>query len=95
MTYIDYNFVIAQKYYYRTTAIDSADNRSKFSDEVSIIAQSYIPVESGLLTSLPEKFELSQNYPNPFNSETTIEYAIGKEGKVSLIIFDLLGSQGS
>jgi photosystem II stability/assembly factor-like uncharacterized protein len=42
-------------------------------------------------TSKPTEFILYQNYPNPFNPTTTICYAIPAEGKVRLIIYDILG----
>ena len=36
-------------------------------------------------------FNLKQNYPNPFNPETTISYTIDKPGKVSLVVYNILG----
>ena len=39
------------------------------------------------------KFYLDQNYPNPFNPKTTIKYSIPEKSNVSLIIFDVLGSE--
>jgi len=44
-----------------------------------------------VLLSLPESALLLQNYPNPFNPTTTITYAIPEQGKVSLVVYDLLG----
>ena len=43
--------------------------------------------------SNPSKFNLSQNYPNPFNPNTKIDYAIPKNGFVSLKIYDILGRE--
>lgn len=40
-----------------------------------------------------EKFELSQNYPNPFNPSTTIQYAVGTPGLVTLSIYNVLGQE--
>ena len=40
---------------------------------------------------LPESFYLAQNYPNPFNPETVIRYAIPREGRVQIQIFDASG----
>ncbi len=44
---------------------------------------------------VPDRVTLAQNFPNPFNPETSIEYAIpgGTEGRVSLIVYDLLGRE--
>ena len=44
-------------------------------------------------SNLPDKYLLYQNYPNPFNPMTKIEYAIPKQGFVSLKIYDLLGRE--
>ena len=39
----------------------------------------------------PNGFLLSQNYPNPFNPETSIGYTISAPGRVTLVVFDVLG----
>ena len=36
---------------------------------------------------------LGQNYPNPFNPQTSIDYTVGKEGKVTLEIFNASGAK--
>ncbi|MBC8179925.1 right-handed parallel beta-helix repeat-containing protein [candidate division KSB1 bacterium] len=42
---------------------------------------------------LPKSFELKQNYPNPFNSLTTIEFALGIPGSVTVKVFNMLGEE--
>ena len=55
----------------------------------------------GLILSIREKhsdFEnylLYQNYPNPFNPTTKISYSLSQPGRVSIIIYDVLGKEVS
>ncbi|MBI5404059.1 MAG: T9SS type A sorting domain-containing protein, partial [Ignavibacteriae bacterium] len=42
---------------------------------------------------IPTTYSLSQNYPNPFNPVTKINYELPKDGKVKIVIYDILGRQ--
>ncbi len=44
-------------------------------------------------SEIPSVYSLSQNYPNPFNPTTKINFAIPKQGFVSLKIYDVLGRE--
>ena len=46
-----------------------------------------------LTNMIPEKFALKENYPNPFNPITTIKYQIPNDGKVLLVIYNILGQE--
>jgi carboxypeptidase T len=52
---------------------------------------------SGIVESegLLLEYSLMQNYPNPFNPLTIIEFAIPKEEKVSLKVFDIQGAEAA
>jgi len=38
-------------------------------------------------------YSLEQNYPNPFNPATTLKFSLRDGGKVSLIVYDIIGKQ--
>ncbi len=42
---------------------------------------------------IPTQYSLTQNYPNPFNPVTRINFAIPKQGLVSLKVYDVLGRE--
>jgi photosystem II stability/assembly factor-like uncharacterized protein len=62
-------------------------------------SSSYIHKIAKLLTSIewkpeiPAAYYLKQNYPNPFNPTTTIEFALPKQGLVTLKIYDIAGRE--
>jgi hypothetical protein len=49
--------------------------------------------EKGKQNLLPQTYNLFQNYPNPFNPTTKINYELPKDGKVKLVIYDILGRE--
>ena len=71
---------VTNKVYYRLKQIDF-DGTSWYSQVVE--AANVIPTE----------FALSQNYPNPFNPTTTIKFQLPVNSKVSLKVYDILGSE--
>ncbi len=42
---------------------------------------------------LPAEYKLDIAYPNPFNPRTTLKYELPKDGKVSIIVYDMLGRE--
>ncbi len=52
-----------------------------------------IPLVIKNISLVVNDYNLRQNYPNPFNSSTIIRFSIGKEGYVSLRVFDITGKE--
>lgn len=42
---------------------------------------------------IPTEFMLGQNYPNPFNPSTKFEFAMPKNARVEVSVYDILGSK--
>ena len=47
----------------------------------------------GPIRGIPSSYTLAQNFPNPFNPSTRISFSIGREGPVSLRVYDVLGRE--
>ncbi len=41
----------------------------------------------------PYNFKLDQNYPNPFNPVTTINFQLPKEGRIKLVVYNIIGEK--
>jgi hypothetical protein len=67
------------KYHYRLKQIDFNNNFE------------YHNLSSEVIVSSPSKFSLTQNYPNPFNPETSIDFDLPFDSKISITIFDITG----
>jgi hypothetical protein len=107
-TYIDYNTygqcdhgsaTINYMLRYKVKAVDNTDWASVYSDFVSM--SSYYLNRGGDEgdnftfgdENIPKKYDISQNYPNPFNPVTKINYALPKQGFVTLKIYDITGRE--
>ena len=61
---------------------------------VSKYSYTYVPITSvNEVCSSVNSYSLSNNYPNPFNPSTKISYTIPERCNVTLVVFDLLGSE--
>lgn len=63
---------------------------------VAISASAAVKLTRGRITAnegdeIPTKTALVGNYPNPFNPSTEIQFALAKQGEVSLQIYDMQG----
>ncbi len=53
----------------------------------------YYELKKTVEVGVPSKLSLSQNYPNPFNPVTKIDFDLPEDGKISLVIYDMLGKE--
>ncbi|HZW39905.1 MAG TPA: right-handed parallel beta-helix repeat-containing protein [Ignavibacteriaceae bacterium] len=88
--YIDtFNPSLEKHYYYKITAVDSQDNVSLPSQEISFILLGIKDEEGELSNGLD--YELYNNYPNPFNPSTSISFRMKKSGFVKLQVYNIAG----
>ncbi len=64
---------------------------------LSILKNAVTEIATGLNNKLRDaivyKFQLNQNYPNPFNPKTNITFSIPRQGRVQLVVYNLLGKK--
>jgi hypothetical protein len=68
-----------------------ADNFGQSSVDTFYVRVSILVNAEQVWSGIPTEFQLLQNYPNPFNPSTEIRFAVPRESKIQLLIFDILG----
>jgi hypothetical protein len=53
----------------------------------------YYKLSGEVEVGIPKEYRLSQNYPNPFNPVTRINYDLPYDGKVTIVLFDVVGRE--
>lgn len=69
------------KYKFRLKQIDLSGNYE------------YYELQEEVTIAPPGKFDMGQNYPNPGNPNTKINFEMPVNGKVSIVMYDLLGRE--
>ncbi len=68
-------------------------NSEKGNFVVENLKTGYIALKIEGMDNLPTDFNLGQNYPNPFNPSTKFEFAMPKNARVEIVVYDILGSK--
>jgi hypothetical protein len=84
--FTDKTVQIGQTYTYRLSDVDYHGNQI-YHTLISILVTA---VDE---TMLVDQFTLAPAYPNPFNPSTMIRYGLPKDSKMSLIIYDIRGTE--
>lgn len=78
-SFVDNSLIGGNKFQYRLRQID-LDGSFEYSNEIEI-------------DLIPSGFAIYQNYPNPFNPATKIKYQLPSESRVTITVYDVLGSE--
>jgi len=68
-------------------------NVQKYTTKVFLLADSVFStrVITEPVQKMPDRFLLQQNYPNPFNADTVLRFALPRNERVRLQVYNLLG----
>ena len=81
------------KLFYKISAVDNTAQESNLSEYDWINYDLFVQKKNITNNSVNAGFSLGENFPNPFNPETVIKYSLAVDSKVSIKVYDLLGSE--
>ena len=85
-TFTDDDLEWDTEYFYRVSA--NVGYYTDYSNISSVMLES-LNIEDN--EYLPLSFQVYQNYPNPFNPTTSLSYQLPNDGKVEVVIYDMMG----
>ena len=85
-TFTDNDLEWDTEYFYRVSA--NVGYYTDYSNISSVMLES-LNIEDN--EYLPLSFQVFQNYPNPFNPTTSLSYQLSDDGKVEVVIYDMMG----
>ena len=101
-TYVDYDYVISNMFYYQVYydvrafyLPNGTTSDPNFVSTFSQIAPSIADGKNLFVSAFqenPTEYSIS-NYPNPFNPTTTVNYQLPQNGFVTIKVFDVLGKE--
>ncbi len=100
--FIDYDEIVyigsgvpinGEKLSYHVKSVDLSEQQSIPSNQINYWVEGQTPDSYVNSENTPKDFNLSQNYPNPFNPITKINFALPKQGLVTLKIYDVTGRE--
>ncbi|HAX48050.1 MAG TPA: T9SS type A sorting domain-containing protein [Ignavibacteria bacterium] len=84
---------VSNGYMYKDEKLKTADYKYRIKQEDYNGNYEYFELGTVVKISPPLSFDMGQNYPNPGNPNTKINFEMPVNGKVSIVVFDMLGRE--
>ena len=84
---------VSNGYMYKDEKLNTADYKYRIKQEDYNGNYEYYELGTVVKIAPPKNFVMGQNYPNPGNPNTKINFEMPVNGKVNIVVYDLLGRE--